>query len=104
VAPSDRNLVAALRAELAAIAPARACDRIAEAAGLAGGTPGRLGAVARLSHRLARAAERATADAFDWDAVADHCRIAWLRGLFLARGSLSVAAARTHLEYVQAPD
>jgi DNA-binding protein WhiA len=104
VAPSDRNLVAALRAELAAIAPARACDRIAEAAGLAGGTPGRLGAVARLSHRLARAAERATADAFDWDAAADHCRIAWLRGLFLARGSLSVAAARTHLEFVLAPD
>lgn len=104
MAPSDRDLVAGLRAELAAIAPARACDRVAEAAGLTGGTPGRLGAVARLSHRLARAVEHGLADAYDWGLAADHCRIAWLRGLFLAHGSLSVAAARTHLEFVVAPD
>src|SRR6185503_3109817 len=32
--------------------------------------------------------------------AAEHCRLAYLRGLFLARGSLSVAAARTHLEFV----
>jgi DNA-binding protein WhiA len=100
LAPADRDLVAGLRAELAAIAPARACDRTAEAAGLAGGSPVRLGAVARLSHRLARAAERTPADTFDWSVAADHCRVAWLRGLFLAQGSLSVAAARTHLEFV----
>jgi DNA-binding protein WhiA len=104
VAPTDRDLVAALRAELAAIAPARACDRAAEAAGLAGGSPVRLGAVARLSLRLARAAERTTPDTFDWTAAADHCRLAYLRGLFLARGSLSVAAARTHLEFVLTPE
>jgi DNA-binding protein WhiA len=100
MAPSDRDLVAGLRAELAAIAPARACDRAAEAAGLAGGPAGRLGAVARLSLRLARAAERTAPAAFDWTAAAEHCRLAYLRGLFLSRGSLSVAAARTHLEFV----
>ena len=38
--------------------------------------------------------------AFDWDAAADHCRTAWLRGRFLARGSLSLAGGRTHLEFV----
>jgi DNA-binding transcriptional regulator WhiA len=100
MAPSDRDLVAGLRAELAAIAPARSCDRTAEAAGLVGGPPGRLGAVARLSLRLARATERAAPAGFDWTEAADHCRLAYLRGLFLARGSLSVAAARTHLEFV----
>jgi DNA-binding protein WhiA len=30
--------------------------------------------------------------------------MAWLRGLFLARGSLSLAGGRTHLEFVVAPD
>src|SRR5438105_1322089 len=104
MAPSDRDIVAGLRAELAAIAPARACDRAAEAAGLAGGSPGRLSAVARLSLRLSRAAEHMSPVAFDWDAAADHCRLAYLRGLFLARGSLSVAAARTHLEFVVGPE
>ena len=98
--PSDRDLVAALRAELAAIAPARACDRAAESAGLAGGAPGRLGAVARLSLRLARSAQAPQPGGFDWDASAEHCRLAYLRGLFLARGSLSLAQARTHLEFV----
>jgi DNA-binding protein WhiA len=42
--------------------------------------------------------------AFDWDAAAEHCRLAWLRGLFLARGSLSLSGGRTHLEFVVAPD
>ena len=32
--------------------------------------------------------------------AADHCRSAWLRGRFLARGSLSLAGGRTHLEFV----
>ena len=42
--------------------------------------------------------------AFDWAAVGEHCRIAWLRGRFLARGSLSLATGRTHLEFVVAPE
>ncbi len=100
MASSDRDFVAALRGQLAAIAPARACDRAAETAGLAGGSPGRLGAVARLSHRLARSADRTDPVPFDWPAAPDHCRIAYLRGLFLSRGSLSLAASRTHLEFV----
>jgi hypothetical protein len=40
------------------------------------------------------------ATGFDWSAAAGHCRVAWLRGIFLARGSLSLAAGRTHLEFV----
>jgi DNA-binding protein WhiA len=40
------------------------------------------------------------AAAFDWATAADHCRTAWLRGRFLARGSLSLAGGRTHLEFV----
>ena len=117
---SDRDLVLALRAELAAIDPSRACDRRAEVAGLAvdsrgrgrGGRGGRHEApVARLLVRLGRAAvDEASGDggssgvaAFDWEAAADHCRMAWLRGLFLARGSLSLAGGRTHLEFVVTP-
>ena len=38
--------------------------------------------------------------AFAWESAADHCRSAWLRGRFLARGSLSVAHGRLHLEFV----
>ncbi|HYM85004.1 MAG TPA: DNA-binding protein WhiA [Candidatus Dormibacteraeota bacterium] len=99
----DRELVAALRAELAAIDPGRACDRAAERRGL--GPDPRPGdqPVARLVHRLAAElpAEPATTDtALDWAAAADHCRIAWLRGRFLAHGSLSLASGRTHLEFV----
>jgi len=45
----------------------------------------------------------ATAEPFDWDASAEHCRMAYLRGLFLARGSLSLAGGRTHLELVVPP-
>ena len=37
---------------------------------------------------------------FSWDGAADHCRSAWLRGRFLAHGSLSLAGGRTHLEFV----
>ena len=123
---SDRDLVIALRAELAAIDPARACDRRAEAAGLSGGRTTREGPVTRLILRLRRdrgtgagAVGSGTAGAgaagagaagsgapdeppvgFDWDASPEHCRMAWLRGLFLARGSLSLAGGRTHLEFV----
>jgi DNA-binding transcriptional regulator WhiA len=106
---SDRNLVVALRAELAGIDPARACDRRAEAAGLSSGRTTREGPVTRLILRLRRERDRdsvrvldtsAPPPAFDWDASPEHCRMAWLRGLFLARGSLSLAGGRTHLEFV----
>ena len=33
-------------------------------------------------------------------ASAEHCRVAYLRGRFLAHGSLSLASGRTHLEFV----
>jgi hypothetical protein len=112
----------ALRAELAAIDPSRPCDRRAEAAGLGSARPAREGPVTRLALRLGRGRAGATrpaaarngagsdgatpgvvgiaADAFDWDGAAEHCRLAYLRGLFLARGSLSLASGRTHLEFV----
>ena len=110
---SERDLVAALRAELAAIDPSRQCDRRAEAAGLGTASTNREVSVARLAVRLDR--HRAVegggdddvggrASSFDWSAAAEHCRMAYLRGLFLARGSLSVAGGRTHLEFVVTPD
>ncbi|MFI5262758.1 MAG: DNA-binding protein WhiA [Candidatus Limnocylindrales bacterium] len=52
--------------------------------------------MARLAVRLERSPRRP----FDWTSAAAHCRIAYLRGLFLARGSLSLSAGRTHLEFV----
>jgi len=123
VSRSERDLVTALRAELAAIDPSRPCDRRAEAAGLGSAPLAREGPVTRLAVRLGRGRTRAVgqgstaadgtaagsgtvstagsaAAAFDWDAVADHCRLAYLRGLFLARGSLSLAGGRSHLEFV----
>jgi len=119
VSRSERDLVTALRSELAAIDPARPCDRRSEAAGLASATPAREGPVARLAIRLGRgrgrgrgpgpgtagdaSAEGAT-ERFDWSAAAEHCRMAYLRGLFLARGSLSLASGRTHLEFVVGPE
>jgi hypothetical protein len=122
---ADRDLVAALRGELAAIDPSRPCDREAERAGLGAGGRSRDPVVARLAVRLARrgrsepavepgegtaalAGETASPTtsgvaAFDWDSRPEHCRMAWLRGLFLDRGSLSVANGRTHLEFVVTP-
>jgi DNA-binding protein WhiA len=105
VAGSDRDLVLALRAELAAIDPSRECDREAEQAGLEPGTRWRDATLARLAVRLARRdGPREQAAPFDWAARPDHCRFAWLRGRFLARGSLSLANGRTHLEIVVPPD
>ncbi|MEA2577164.1 MAG: cell division protein WhiA [Chloroflexota bacterium] len=101
---SERDLVTALRNELAAIDPARACDRLAEAAGLGDEVGAREPAVARLTVRLRRAREGTTGAPFEWATAAEHCRTAWLRGRFLARGSLSLAGGRTHLEFVVAPD
>jgi DNA-binding protein WhiA len=97
---SERDLVTALRDELAAIDPSRRCDRLAEADGLGPGPIGREASVARLAVRLRRAAETASADPFEWTTAGEHCRTAWLRGRFLARGSLSLAGGRTHLEFV----
>ncbi|MEX1170332.1 MAG: DNA-binding protein WhiA [Chloroflexota bacterium] len=102
---AERDLVTALRDELAAVAPSRSCDRVAEVAGLGPGTLGREVSVARLAVRLRRSGERGASVAapFDWGSAADHCRAAWLRGRFLARGSLSLAGGRTHLEFVVDP-
>jgi len=102
---SERDLVTALRAELAAIDPARACDRAAEAVGLGTDAVARDGPAARLAVRLRRTTtdDPAIGD-FDWASAADHCRSAWLRGRFLARGSLSLAGGRTHLEFVVPPE
>lgn len=115
---SERDLVSSLRAELAAIDPPRTCDREAESLGLGRGLATREASVARLAVRLGRgtdarrllqargrpkrvhAGEGASVSAFDWSAVAEHCRLAYLRGLFLADGSLSLAGGRTHLEFV----
>jgi DNA-binding transcriptional ArsR family regulator len=110
VSESERDLVASLRAELAAIDPTRPCDRDAERAGLdlpaRGGDP----IIGRLAVRLGRGAPADPAppdlgrDDDAWATLADHCRWAWLRGRFLGRGSLSLAGGRTHLEFVVDPD
>jgi cell division protein WhiA len=104
VTRSERDLVTALRNELAAIDPARPCDRVAEAAGLGARIVTREPAIARLAVRLRRAGEGSVAADFDWATAAEHCRTAWLRGHFLAHGSLSLAGGRTHLEFVVPPD
>lgn len=98
---SDRDLVAAIRLELAAIEPARACDRAAEAAALVSVPPQRRFELARTALRLGR--EAPDPGTFDWPTAAEHCRLAWLRGAFLAHGSLSLAGGRPHLEFVVPP-
>jgi cell division protein WhiA len=114
MAGSERDLVLALRAELAGIDPARDCDREAERLGLEVDLPGRWrdATLARLAVRLARrnaggpgdsGMSLAPAAAFDWPDRAEHCRMAWLRGRFLSRGSLSLTNGRTHLELVVSP-
>lgn len=96
----DRDLVAAVRAELAQIEPARRCCQAAERAGLAGIAPTRAGwpVVGRLAVRLD--SDSHAPAAFDWPQAAAHCRLSYMRGLFLAHGSLSLAAGRTHLEFI----
>jgi DNA-binding protein WhiA len=106
VTRSERDLVEALRAELAAIDPSRPCDRVAEAVGLgraAPSGPAREGPIARLTVRLRHELDDHALEGFDWSHAADHCRSAWLRGRFLSRGSLSLAGGRTHLEFVVDP-
>lgn len=102
---AERDLVEALRAELAAIDPSRPCDRAAETAGLGADAVARDGPAARLAVRLRRTTTDDPAiGGFSWEGAAEHCRSAWLRGRFLARGSLSLASGRTHLEFVVPPD
>lgn len=105
--------MAAIRAELAAIEPARACCRAATRAGLGDAASGRARSpvVARLAVRLEDAtlvgpggATSRSEPSFEWGTAREHCRMAWLRGRFLARGSLSLADGRTHLEFVVPPD
>lgn len=65
-------------------------------------------AVARLAVRLAgRLAPGPSAPSssaqFAWAYAAEHCRVSYLRGRFLAQGSLSVAGGRIHLEFVVDP-
>ena len=108
---TDRDLVAALRAEVAAVDPSRPCDRQAELAGLGPSLVTREASVARLAVRLgghatdprpagSRRAFQLDGGVFDWATAAEHCRLAWLRGRFLSRGSLSLAGGRAHLEFV----
>jgi len=124
---TERDLVESLRAELAAVEPPRRCCRAAELAGLVGAFEPRRRTVTRVALRLSRSrageaadegADVPAADApgsrasaarapvsakrapFDWDRAAEHCRMAYLRGRFLAHGSLSLASGRTHLEFV----
>jgi DNA-binding transcriptional ArsR family regulator len=110
---SDRDLVAALRAELAAVDPARTCDRTAEIAGLGAVLRAREAAVGRLAIRLGGHARPGPGSrrvftlppaTLDWGVAPEHCRLAWLRGRFLATGSLSLAGGRAHLELVVARD
>jgi len=96
------DLVTALRAELAAIEPARRCCRTAERAGLGAAAQGR--ARTPLLGRLAVRLDDAAQGPFDWMAAAEHCRVAWLRGALLAHGSLSVSGAGTHLELSVEPE
>ena len=100
----ERDLVSALWTELAAIEPNRRCDRVAERAGLGVEARGRAKspAIGRLAVKLASGA--ADADSFDWTTSQRHCRLAYLRGLLLAHGSLSVSTSGTHLELVLSLD
>lgn len=95
----------ALRAELAGIDPSRECDREAERAGLEPSVRRRDPMLARLAVRLAVRPARhdISAGEFEWVGRPEHCRLAWLRGRFLSRGSLSLAGGRTHLEFVTSP-
>jgi len=96
------DLATALRAELAAVDPARRCCRAAERAGLGAAALGRARTplLGRLAVRLDRAAGEGT---FDWATAPEHDRVAWLRGALLAHGSLSVTPAGTHLELTTDP-
>jgi hypothetical protein len=106
----ERDLAQAVRAELAAIDPPRACCRAAERDGLGVAAHGqaRSPVVARLAVRLAGGPQQPAEPggtgnagaAFDWAGARSHCRTAWLRGRFLSTASLSLGARGPHLEFV----
>lgn len=63
----------------------------------------RAGAAARAIERTVKLSDGlpgGVEPAFEWRFAAEHCRVAYLRGRFLAHGSLSLASGRTHLEFV----
>jgi len=104
--PAARQLAREIRAELAAVAPHRACCRIAEAAAFVGfswrASRARQAPLVRTALRLGyRPGD--DVPSFQWHGSAGHCRVAYLRGLFLAHGSLSLAEGRVHLEFVVEP-
>lgn len=74
---------------------------MAERDGLGAAATGRARtpAVARLAVRLADTPDRDTTR-FEWSSARAHCRAAWLRGRFLATGSLSLGTGGAHLELV----
>jgi DNA-binding transcriptional regulator WhiA len=114
-ARAERELAAEIRAELAAVDPRRPCDRTAQAAAMADLAWRRgsrrnapvLRTALRLGHRPGEpsgqrrgAASNDAVPAWSWDGSPEHCRVAYLRGLFLTHGSLSLADGRVHLEFV----
>ena len=123
-APAERELAAEIRAELAAVDPRRPCDRIAQAAAFADlawrrGPRRRQAPLLRTAVRLGHRGGEPSGDetgapmaeptggamshaieAWSWEASPEHCRVAYLRGLFLTHGSLSLADGRVHLEFV----
>ena len=117
----ELDLVAAIRAELAAIVPERRCCCRAELDALADSGRRADIAVAKTVHRLsaqltvaegrrdpgtmgAARQAHATAEQLAAPRAARHCRRAFLRGRLLARGSLSLASGRAHLELVVRPE
>ena len=63
----------------------------------------RAAAAARAIERTVKLSDelpRIESSPFEWRTAAEHCRVAYLRGRFLAHGSLSLASGRTHLEFV----
>lgn len=110
----EADLVASIRHELAAIRPARTCCIQAELAGLVDCGRRVDVSLARAVHELStELAQRGAARSWSGSAqsqaehcAADlgdvgssqHCRLAFLRGRMLARGSLSLASGTVHLE------
>jgi len=87
----NRRLAGALRragAQQQACAASEATERGRRVAGpTAAGSPG-------LAGLRPPSPAAAPAAAFDWDTAQEHCRAAYLRGRFLAHGSLSLASGR----------
>lgn len=115
----EGDLVDAIRRELAAVLPERSCCRLSELDALAdaGGRREEI-SIARTIHRLSGALAgelrhrnglgaaspavraAATAERLSAERAPRHCRISYVRGRVLARGSLSIASGSVHLEIV----